>query len=150
MTLRAPHPGIEFGAAPGNVAAIIPARPTWVDRTTQLNRVINYEAISLLVGAEWPILRLVQQGYELVHQGLDIVQAFRDLESRHRVLVAVLVEVAGGAELAANIAVAGFRPEPADCDEAMSVSVVLPTSLFGDSLEDLDSSAPAFLRLTKG
>ena len=125
---------------------IIRARPTGADRIAQVNCIINYEAISLLVGAEWPILRRVQQRQELFHQGLDIVQAFRYLESRHRVLVEVLVEVGGGAEQAANIAVAGFRPEPADCDEVVSVSAVFPTALFSDGLEDLDSSAPAFLR----
>ena len=56
------------------------------------------------------------------------------------------MEVAGGAEQASNITVAGLRPEPADCNKVAPVSVVFPAAPFGDCLEDLDSSAPAFLR----
>ena len=57
----------------------------------------------------------------------------------------VLVERAGGSEQAANIPVPGFCPEPADCDEMVSVWDVFPGAVFGDGLEHLDSGAPPFL-----
>ena len=40
---------------------------------------------------------------------------------------------------------AGLRPEPADCNEVVPVPAVFPAALFGDSLEDLASGAPALL-----
>ena len=85
-----------------------------------------------------------QQRQEFTEEGLDIDQAVRNLESLYRVLVEVLVEIAGHGEQAADVAVAGLRSKPADCNEVVSVPAVFPATLFGDGLEDLDSGAPAF------
>ncbi len=53
------------------------------------------------------------------------------------------MEIAGHGEQATDVAVAGLRPEPANCNEVVSVPAVFPATLFGDGLEDLDSGAPA-------
>ena len=100
-------------------------------------------AISVLGISELPELRLFQQRQKFVQQRLDVVQAFRDLGSLHGVFVKVLVECTGGVEQVADFAVAGFGPQPSDCNEVVPVTAVLPAALFGDGLEDLDRSAPA-------
>ena len=56
------------------------------------------------------------------------------------------MERAGGVEQSADVAVAGFGPEPAGDPKVVPVAVVLPPALFCDGFEDLSSGAPAFLR----
>ena len=50
-----------------------------------------------------------------------------------------------GRSKGADVAVAGLRPEPAECNEVVPVPAVFPAVLFGDSLEDLGSGASALL-----
>ena len=97
------------------------------------------EAISLLDGAEWAGLRLVQQG-------LDVVQVFGYFVRWQDFFVEVLVEYAGHGEKAADVSVAGLRPESADRKEVDVVPAVFPAALLGDSVEDLNGGAPALLR----
>ena len=103
------------------------------------------EAISLLDGSELAGLRLVQQGYQLVQPGLDVVQVFGCIVRWQDVFVEVLVEYVGHGEKAADVVVAGFGPEPAGRDQVV-VPAVFPAALLGDGLERLGSSAPALLR----
>ena len=51
----------------------------------------------------------------------------------------------GYAKQAADVAVAGLGPEPADDPVVVSVAVVFPPAPFCDCFEDLGSSAPALL-----
>ena len=86
-----------------------------------------------------------QQGYEPVHQGRHVVEAFRDCRGVQVVLAEVLMEVAGDSEQAADVGVAGFRAEPVGRDEVVAMAAVLPAALFGDGLQDFDSGVPPFL-----
>ena len=56
------------------------------------------------------------------------------------------MEHAGHGEKAADVAVAGFGPEPAGDLKVVPVAVVLPSALFCDGFEDLSSGASPFLR----
>jgi len=103
------------------------------------------DAISLLDRSEWAGLLLVQQRYRLVQQGLDVVQSFGDLESLHHVFIEVLLQQDGASEQPADVSVAGLRPESADRKEVDVVPAVFPAALFCDSVEDLNSGAPALL-----
>ena len=50
----------------------------------------------------------------------------------------------GRIEKPAYLAVAGFGTDPAGCPVEVPVTVVVPSALFRDGLEDLRSSYPAF------
>ena len=76
---------------------------------------------------------------------LDVVQAVCYVVGFHIVFAEVLVQGTRCVEQAADIAVAGFGPEPADDPAVVPVTVMLPAPLLGDGLEDLGSSAPALL-----
>lgn len=68
---------------------------------------------------------------------LHVVQAFRSLETLHRVLVESLAQVTDRVEQATDIAANRLRPEPDNSNEAVPVSAVLQAALFGNRFDDL-------------
>ena len=74
---------------------------------------VGLTGFAILGASEWPGLRRVQKWLQLAQQGLDVVQVFGYFVRWQDVFVEVLVEHAGHGEKAADVAVAGFGPEPA-------------------------------------
>ena len=90
-------------------------------------------------------LRSGQHWPEFGQQGLDVFHAVGHLVSMHVVFVEVLVQGTGGVEQAADVAVAGFGPEPADDSVIVTVTAVVPAALIGDGLEHLGGGSSALL-----